>query len=186
RLVGEFTLDRVQPHGAIFDRQKLDWMNQEYIKALSPDELRSRVLELCPDTHTNALSAAIEHELIQTRVVRLSEVPQAISYLSARPPIDPNAWDQFMSGGQADATLEATATKLESLEPWTVDAIKDAIQSLVADLGLHKRKGPQPIRIAISGTTVSLPLFESIYIIGRAESVARLRAAREVSVSPAG
>lgn len=172
-----FTLDRVQSSPAVFDRDKLDWMNQEYIKRSSADDLVRRVLELAPDTPEDVLRQAVQLELVQTRVVRLAQIPLEIRYLHERPKIDPASAERFLQTEEADRTLHAAAERLGALEPWSVEAIKGAIQGVVEELGLHKRKGPQPIRVAISGTHVSLPLFESIWMIGREETVRRLRAA---------
>jgi glutamyl-tRNA synthetase len=167
-LVELFTLDRLHDSGAIFDAQKLNWVNQHYVQSLAPDDLERRVLELFPDVPREVLSKVIELDMIQSRVVTLAEVPDAIRYLHERPHVDPIP-DQPVLG--------EVATRLESLDPWTPEAIKEAIQGAIADLDLHRRKGPKPIFVAISGSERALPLFESIYLIGREESVARLRAA---------
>lgn len=167
-LVAEFSLDRLHDSGAVFDVQKLNWLNQHYIQSLAPDDLERRVLELSPDLPREVLSKVIELELIQSRVVTLAEVPDAIRYLYERPRVDPIP-DQ--------PVLEEVAKRLESLDPWTPEAIKEAVQGAVADLDLHRRKGPKPIFVAVSGSERALPLFESIYLIGRDETIARLRAA---------
>ncbi len=177
RLISEFTLERVHPAPGAFDRTKLTWMNQEYIKQLSNEELERRVLELFPGTPHDVLQKAIELELVQTRVETLAQIPRDIRYLDERPDIDASSAEKFLGTDEANKTLRAAVDRLEALEPWTVEAIHDALMGLIEELGLHKRKGPQPIRVAISGSHVSLPLFESIWIMGRDEAVARLRAA---------
>jgi glutamyl-tRNA synthetase len=176
RLVAEFTLDRVQSSPAVFDRDKLTWMNQEYMQRLSHEDFEARVLELRPDTPRDVLRTALELDLLQTRVKTLAEVPDAIRYLHERPAIDPDAAKKWLGTDEANKTLEAVAGVLETLEPWTPDAVKDAIQRVIEELGLHRRKGPKPIFVAISGSEVALPIFQSIWIIGREEAVARLRA----------
>jgi glutamyl-tRNA synthetase len=177
RIVEEFTLDRVSPANPIFDRQKLDWMNAEYIKALPPDDLEARILGLYPDLPKDTLRKTIDLELIQTRITTLSEVQDAIRYLHTRPDIDPKAAAKWLGTEEANRTLTEVADVLESLEPWEAEAIMAAIQAKIAELGLHRRKGPKPIFVAISGSEVALPIFQSIWILGRAESVVRLRAA---------
>jgi glutamyl-tRNA synthetase len=177
RLVAEFTLDRVQSSPAVFDRDKLTWMNQEYMQHLSREEFEARVLELRPDTHREALRPALELDLLQTRVKTLAEVPDAIRYLHEQPSIEPDAAKKWLGTEEADKTLQAVADVIETLDPWTPDAVKDAIQSVIEELGLHRRRGPKPIFVAISGSEVALPIFQSIWIIGRDESVARLSGA---------
>lgn len=176
-LVRAFDLDGVQASPAIFDRDKLTWLNTEHLKRLSIDELEALVLEIAPEVPKEILRTVLEKELVQTRVKTLSEIPEAIRYLYERPEIDEKSADKWLGTEEANRTLERVAELLSSHEPWTSETIKDAIQGLIADLGLHKRKGPKPIFVAISGSEVALPLFESIEIIGRDEAVARLRAA---------
>ncbi len=176
-LIAEFSLDRIQSSGAVFDVQKLDWMNQEYLKKLAPDDLERRVLELAPDTPTETLRTVIDLELIQSRVVRLAEIPEAIRYLHERPEIDPAAGEKWLGTEEATKTLTEVAERLRTLQPWEAEAIKTSVQEAIAELGQHRRKGPKPIFVAISGKETALPLFESIWLIGRDEAVARLRAA---------
>jgi glutamyl-tRNA synthetase len=161
----------------VFDRQKLDWLNQQYIQRLDNDDFVRRVMDIYPNTPHDVLEKVVDLNLIQTRVVRLEEVPAAIRYLHARPRIDPGSGAKWLGTEDANHALEEVASRLESLEPWTSEAIKDAVQGTIEELGLHRRKGPKPIFVAISGSEVSLPLFESIWLIGRDEAVARLRAA---------
>ena len=176
QIINEFTLDRVHPSPSVFDHQKLDWLQQQYVQRLDPDDFVRRVLDLYPDTPADLLRKVTELELIQTRIVRLEEVPSAIRYLHERPTIEPKSAEKWLRSEEASRTLEAVASRLESLDPWTVEAIKDAVQSTISELGLHRRKGPKPIFVAISGSEVALPLFESIWLLGREESVDRLRA----------
>ncbi len=177
RIVEEFTLDRVHSAPSIFDHQKLHWMNQQYIQNLSDEELENRVLEVAPDTPSEVLHSVIELELIQSRINRLDEVPGSIRYLHERPEIDPKAGEKWLGTEEAKTTLGTVADRLEALGQWTPDEIKTNVQDAIAELGLHKRKGPKPIFVAISGSESALPLFESIWLIGRDEAVARLRAA---------
>src|SRR5439155_25948415 len=162
---------------AVFDTTKLSWMNQEYLQKLSREEFERRVLNLSPDTPRDALRQALDLDLLQTRVKTLAEVPDAIAYLAQRPQIDPDAAKKWLGTDEASRTLATVANTLESLEPWEPDAIREAVQRVIEELGLHRRKGPKPIFVAISGSDIALPVFQSMWIIGRDESVARLRAA---------
>jgi glutamyl-tRNA synthetase len=177
RLIAEFTVDRVHDAPAVFDTTKLDWMNQQYIQKLSPDDLVNRVMTLYPLTDEPTLRKVVDLELIQTRVVTLADVPPAIRYLHERPEIDPGAAEKWLGTDEARTTLSTVADRLEELDPWEPDAIKTSVQSTIEELGLHKRKGPKPLFVAIAGSETALPLFDSIWLIGRDESVARLRAA---------
>ncbi len=177
QLVASFDLDRVLHHGAVFDRQKLDWMNQEYLKRLSPADLEARVLELHPEVPKEVLRRTIDLELVQSRVKTLSEVPDAIRYLHERPTPDEKAAGKWLGTEEADRTLGIVADRLEALEDWVPERIKEIVQGTIAELDLHKRKGMKPVFVAVAGSEVALPLFESMAIIGHDETVTRLRAA---------
>jgi glutamyl/glutaminyl-tRNA synthetase len=180
RLIAEFTIDRVHDAPAVFDVTKLNWMNQQYIQKLAPDDLIERVMQLYPMTDEPTLRKVVELEMIQTRITTLADVGDAIRYLHERPAIDPGAAQKWLGTDEARTTLETVATRLDVLEPWEPEAIKAAVQSTIEELGLHRRKGPKPIFVAIAGQETALPLFESIWLIGREESAARLRAASSV------
>ncbi|HYZ93083.1 MAG TPA: glutamate--tRNA ligase [Actinomycetota bacterium] len=172
QIIREFTIDRVIEHPAVFDTTKLSWLNQQYIIELDDADLVRRVVELDPSVPVDVVQPMAE--LIKTRVTTLAEVPDAIRYIHERPKLETSKW---LGTDEANNTLEAVAEELGSLEPWTAQAIGEAIQKVIADLGLNRRKGTKPIFVAISGSEVSLPLYESIELIGRSEAVARLRAA---------
>jgi glutamyl-tRNA synthetase len=174
QMIREFTLDRVHAAPAVFDITKLEWMNQQHVQRLPNDEFMRRVPEGVP---RDVLQKVVDLELIQSRVTKLTEVPAAIRYLHERPEIDPKAAEKWLGAEEARTTLETVAQRLESIEPWEPEAIKTCVQETIASLGLHKRKGPKPIFVAIAGSEVALPLFESMWLIGRDETVARLRAA---------
>ncbi len=173
RRVELFSLDGLQTSNAVFDIKKLEWMNEEYIKTLPVDELRDRIVALDPSIPRDVLQQALDMELLQTRIKTLAEVRDAMRYLYERPPASEVA-------EEARATLSMLASKLETSD-WSVEAIRDAVQSTVEELGLHRRRGPKPIFVAIAGSEKALPLYESIYIIGRDEALARLRAAMSVA-----
>jgi glutamyl-tRNA synthetase len=177
RIVSEFTIDRIHDAPAVFDTTKLTWMNQQYIQKLAPDELVNRVMALYPVTDETTLRKVVDLELIQTRIATLADVPGAIRYLHERPEIDEGSAAKWLGTDEARTTLSSVADGLASLEPWEPESIKTTVQSTIEALGLHRRKGPKPIFVAIAGQETALPLFESICLIGRDESVARLRAA---------
>jgi glutamyl/glutaminyl-tRNA synthetase len=180
QIIKEFTLDRVHTAPSIFDHQKLAWMNQQYIQNLSDDELENRILDTAPDTPADVLHSVIELEMIKSRITKLSDVPGAIRYLHERPSIDPKAAEKWLGTEEANKTLETVAERLESIDQWKPDTIKACVQDTIAELGLHRRKGPKPIFVAISGSEAALPLFESIWLLGQEEAVARLRATTSV------
>jgi glutamyl-tRNA synthetase len=165
-LVARFDLGRVQPSPAAFDYQKLDWMNGVYLRALPPEEyadaliayLREQGYDWDPELVAKAAP------LVQEKIARLGEFPAFAGFLFARP--EPAAVD--------GAVLPAAAEALERVEPFEAEAIEAALRELADRLGLKPRDAFQPIRLAVTGSKVSPGLFESLELLGREESLARL------------
>jgi glutamyl-tRNA synthetase len=173
-LIERFSLDRVQPSPATFDYKKLDWMNGVYLRELQPDEyaydlikwLREQGIDW-PDERVRATVP-----LVQEKIEKFSQYPDFVRFFfeDVTPP----------DGIDADV-CEAAAERLATLEPWEATAIETALRELADERGLKPRDAFQPLRLAVTGSKVSPGLFESIELLGRDESVARLRAAAEAA-----
>jgi len=165
-LVARFDLARVQPSPAAFDYQKLDWMNGVYLRALPPEEYaHALVLYLGEQGYDwDAELVAKAAPLVQEKIARLGEFPAFAGFLFARP--EPGATD--------GAVLPAAAEALEGVEPFEAEPIEAALRQLAERLGLKPREAFQPIRLAVTGSKVSPGLFESLELLGRDESLARL------------
>jgi glutamyl-tRNA synthetase len=175
-LVRHFDLLRVARNPAAFDRKKLEAINGHYIRDMPPE----RLAELL----TDSLSAAgIEADptvvraavpLVQERMKLLSEAPGLLRFLFED--VEPNEKARKVLDGQ-EAYLAEVASRLEAAGEWTVDAIREVLEGLAEERGLSKTKAFQPVRAAVTGSTVSPPLFESLALLGRDRSLDRLRAA---------
>lgn len=174
-----FELTDVQRNPAVFDQAKLDWMNGEYIRALPV----SRFLELAapflgplePEQQRRLEQIA---PLVQERTKLLTEVAGQTRFLFVdKVEIDPTSWEKTM-GEEAGKVLDAAIGKIGAIEAFDHASIETALRAMLEELGLNARKGLQPLRVAITGSTVSPPLFESIAVLGRDATLARLRAAR--------
>jgi glutamyl-tRNA synthetase len=187
-MVDAFTLDRVSRNPARFDLKKCEAINGVKIRELSTVELAVRItpflqhvgLVADPPTSDQVWLLAGGAPLVQERITVLSEAVGMLGFLFV-------ADDAFELDAEAAAkNLNAEAAPvlvaaLEALEPvgrWEADAIKDALETaLVAGLGLKPRLAFAPLRVAVTGRTVSPPLFESLELLGRERSLARLRSA---------
>ncbi|MGH4015544.1 MAG: glutamate--tRNA ligase [Pseudonocardiaceae bacterium] len=181
----EFRLEDVNPSPAFFDVKKLRAFNGEYIRALPLEEF----IEACqpwltgedtpwtPEQFDPAAFAAVA-ALAQTRVAVLSEIIPMVDFLFLdEPPADEAAWAKAMNDDAADL-LAAAIVAFESVF-WEADAIKTAVEEIGAARGLKLGKAQAPIRVAVTGRTVGLPLFESLAVLGSERTLARLRAAAE-------
>jgi glutamyl-tRNA synthetase len=177
-LVARFDLDGVSHHPAIFDTEKLTWMNGEYIRALGDEELAARMLEVLSHAgltaELDAVRAIAPH--VKERMRTLEEAPEALRFLftddislddKARASVDQVGPDY----------LRTAADRLESIPEWTGAAIFAALDEVATGAGLNRTKGWQPIRAAVTGRMISPPLPESLHLLGRDRAVARLRAA---------
>nr|BFE82985.1 hypothetical protein GCM10020093_055860 [Planobispora longispora] len=170
-----FKLENVNSASAFFDEKKLRAFNGEYIRALPPDEFVKRVEPWLDPSWDRATFAKVA-ELAQTRVAVLSEISANVDFLFLDEPFfDQAAWDKAMKG-PAEEILTGYLARLETVSMDT-DSLKAALEEVGAEHGLKLGKAQAPVRVALTGRTVGLPLFESIEVLGRERSADRLRAA---------
>jgi glutamyl-tRNA synthetase len=170
-LVERFSLERVSKNPAVFDEQKLRWMNGRYLRELDPAELRLRLEELYGrDVPPEAV------EISQEKMQTLSDFWPLAGFLVERREIDPQAWDRVMRDGGPDR-LRAAREALEAAEPFDTDTVEQALRGVVERLDVKPKEVFQPVRVAITGTTVSPGIFESVAALGRDETLARIDAA---------
>ncbi|HSO02783.1 MAG TPA: glutamate--tRNA ligase [Gaiellaceae bacterium] len=170
-LVERFTLERVGRSAATFDYDKLDWMNGVYLRELSPDAYADRLVthlrERGIDWDEDRIRAAAP--LVQEKIARLGEFPELAGFLFHDVEPDPALLDR--------PVLEATAAALEPLEPWAAEQLEAALKDLCERLALKPRQAFPPIRVAVTGSKISPGLYESLELLGRDESLARIRRA---------
>ncbi|WP_309140005.1 glutamate--tRNA ligase [Micromonospora sp. 4G55] len=185
----EFRLEEVNASSAFFDEKKLRAFNGEYIRALPVDEFVAACQPWLTGTETiapppwqpaefDAEAFAAVAPLAQTRIAVLSEIVPNVDFLFlADPLIDEAAWAKAMKEGAADL-LDAAIAAYEALESWDAESLKATLEAVGAERGLKLGKAQAPVRVAVTGRTVGLPLFESLEVLGRERTLARLRAAR--------
>ena len=196
-LVALFDLDDVGRSAAAFDVDKLTAFNGERIRDLDPDELTTRLLPFLDGTVGDEVLVASpptpEQQrlvrglvpLVQERMQRLDEIQRyAPAFLAEDLELDPASVAKVLAKPDAVTTLEAASAVLAEVE-WRTPAIEAALRGLPEQLGIGFGKVAQPIRVAVTGSSVSPPLFESLELLGRDESLARLTAAVPVAQAAA-
>ncbi len=180
-MVEEFRLEDVNHSPAFFDIKKLASFNGDYIRALSLRDFVSASLPVLAATDAwpaSRFSAEVYEKiapLVQTRVVTMSEVPAMVDFLFLEDPaIDQAAWDKTMAADFAADVLKHCMSEFASCE-WNHDALKTILESWTEAKELKLGKTQAPIRVAMTGRTVGPPLFESIEILGRDETIRRLQ-----------
>jgi glutamyl-tRNA synthetase len=170
-LVERFTLERVGASPSVLDFQKLDWLNGVYLRALPADEYADRLIAYLREQGYEWDEELVRKvaPLVQEKIATLGEFPAFAGFFFAR--VEPD--------GEPDGrVLPAAAQTLAQVEPFEAGAIEEALRALADRLGLKPREAFQPIRLAVTGSKVSPGLFESLEVLGRDESLARLGSGR--------
>jgi glutamyl-tRNA synthetase len=175
-LVERFDLADVGRAAAIFDEQKLRWMNGRFMRELPLDEYTRVVADYLgrePDERLRA-GCAIAQEKAQT----LNEVWPLVRFLFESPVEDEKAWRRVMDEDTLPL-LEDARDALQAADGFDPEAVQSALAPLLERHGVKPARLYQPIRVAITGSTVSPGIFESLAALGREESLARIEAAIE-------
>jgi glutamyl-tRNA synthetase len=169
-LVERFSLDRVGASPATFDYQKLDWMNGVYLRALPADEFAARLIAYLRERGIDWDAELVRRAapLVQEKLETLGRFPEFARFLFE--PVEPV--DGFDEVGRR--MLERSASALADVEPFEAEPIEQALRTTADELGLKPRQAFQPIRFAVTGSTVSPGLFESLELLGRDESLERI------------
>ena len=181
-LEQRFRIGDVTLAPAFFDIKKLAAFNGEYIRALPEEEFEQRVQPwLSPPSARWAPEAFDEKAfralapLVQTRVTVLSEVPGYLEFVFLdEAPVDEQSWAKTMKEGAAEL-LTAARDRFGSVA-WDASSLKSALEEIAERAGLKLGKAQAPIRVATTGRTVGLPLFESLEVLGRDRTLARIDA----------
>ena len=181
-IVKLFRLEDVNKAPAFFDLDKLTHINGAYLRSLSPSEFigaSGRFLEHGPWAPGDFDFEGFERmaPLVQERVATLAEVPAMVDFLFVeQPEVDQPAWDKVMVGPAA-AVLDATVGAYETC-PWEAAELMASLRAVGEGLDLNLRRAQAPVRVAVTGRSVGPPLFESLEVLGRDRTLARLRTAR--------
>jgi glutamyl-tRNA synthetase len=188
-MVEAFDVTRVNPNMARFDVKKAEAINAAHLRALPVAEFVTRVtpylatvglLPEQPSPQQHAVLTAIA-PMVQERITVLSEAAGMLAFLFTEDEsFTPEAESAAKTlGPDANPVLDAAIAALDALPEWTVAGIENALkEALVDGLGLKPRKAFAPVRVAVTGRTVSPPLYESMELLGRDRTMARLRRAR--------
>ena len=173
-LIERFTLERVGASAAVFDFQKLDHFNGIYSRAMDADAYaHALVLWLGEQGYEwDAELVRRAAPLVQEKIATFAQFPEFAGFLFQAVEPDPALLDGRI--------LEEAERALAEVEPFTTDAIEQALRGLAVDLDLKPREAFQPIRVAVTGSKVSPGLFESIELLGREPTLDRIRRAQAV------
>jgi glutamyl-tRNA synthetase len=183
-MVAAFDIHDVNANPARFDAKKCESINATHLRLLAPEDFRDRLIGYVRDEGLPHDLRVLEAgaPLVQERVHTLGQAAEMLRFLLV--PETEFDMDEAAAAKQlgeaGQAVLNASIPALERLDEWSTAALEDALHATLVDgLGLKPRNAYGPLRVAITGRTVSPPLFESMEILGRERSLARLAAARK-------
>ena len=178
RIEQEFRLEDVTHSPAYFDLKKLAAFNGEYIRAMSAEEFVAACEPWIPDGWETERFATIA-PLLQSRVVTLADAAPMIEFLFVdEPVIDDVSWEKATKHDWVPKLLDEVIATFEHVT-WEHDALHGEWKRIADELGVKYRLADGPVRVAISGRSVGPPLFESLELLGRDETLRRLRSARQ-------
>lgn len=186
QMIGAFDVRQVNSNPARFDQKKADAINAEHIRMLELGDFTARLRDYLV-THgklaepVDLVTFTTVAELVQTRIQVLADAWPLISFLYVSD--DEFAIDEKSAaknlGADAGPVLDATITALTDLASWQTPALQETLNAALIDgLELKPRKAFGPVRVAVTGSAISPPLFESMELLGRDKTLARLTAAR--------
>ena len=185
QLIHAFDLSKIQASPAIANLERLDWINGQFMRRLSPDELAARLAPRMPEVPAEALTPLIP--LVQERLRTLNEAPDMLRFFFE----EPNTYrlEQLVPKGRDPAAtasaLNEAAITLRAVTDWTAESIEPALRGLAERLGWSSRDLFMALRVAITGRTVTPPLIESISRLDQERVIARLERATKALAEPA-
>ena len=178
-LIGVFSVDGISKSPAIFDYDKLEWMNGEYIKNMTLDEFAA-VAEpyLKQGIKNESIDLKKVAAILQQRVTRLTQIPDMVSFFDVQPEYEKELFVNKKSKTNLEnspVVLQMVIDKLKALESWDHDSIHDCLINLAQEQGLKNGTVMWPARIAVSGKTVTPGgAIEILDILGREEAIGRM------------
>lgn len=173
-MIAEFDLKDINVAPAVFNIQKLEWMNGEYIRSMSSDELTKGLQEFLVD-HPSKEKIATVVPLIKERIKKLSDFIPLTYFIWEKPEYDLEVFAKV----KIDNKVEVLSKILEQLQkltkPWEKEEFEHALTKLAGVLQIHNMDFFQLIRVSVSGQLVTPPLFETMKIINEEESINRIR-----------
>lgn len=184
QMIELFRIEDVTPASSVFDTEKLEWMNGNYIRQKDLETFANLSLPFVVDADLTTEAEARQRwdwfkavlAQVQERVRTLAEVPEQVRYfLQDEITMDEAAAAKFLSAEPTRKFFSAIYAALQALPQWDLEAVEAAIRGCMDELGLKPKESIQPVRVAVTGRTASPGLFETVHLVGRERTLARLK-----------
>ena len=175
-LQRNFSLEKVSKSPAVFDEQKLRWMNGRYVRELALDDLTARL-----EAFTGHAGLRDAVAVTQEKISTLDEFwPLSRSFFEA-PVDDPAAREKYLAPEAGAQALTAVRDALADVPaPWTTEGVEPALRAAVEGSGMKAKQVFQPLRVALTGSTISPGIFETVALVGRDRALERIGAALDL------
>jgi glutamyl-tRNA synthetase len=169
QMIEGFALERVSRNPAVFDEQKLRWMNGRYLRALPLEELTRRLERF---TRRTGIEGAVA--IAQDKMQTLADFEPLCAFIFDGPADDPEAFARVIGSDGGAENLAAARAALAHAEPFDQQHVEAALRGVVEERRVKPREVFQPLRVALSGSTVSPGIFETVALLGRDETLRRV------------
>lgn len=169
-LTKEFSLDRINKNSPVFNMEKLNWFNAQWLKRLSTKEFNKRVQAKFPKTYASRTTKAIA-PLVTGRITTLNDFPNLAGAFYHKPKVN---LSMLQAVPLSNVTVSSYSQALQKLDNWTPDSIRSATASFAEKNGIETKDLYRSLGVATFGNLVTPPLPESITIIGQQETIQRL------------
>jgi len=191
-LIKHFSLERVGKTAAIFNKQKLEWMNGVYLRRLTPEQFSARAIPFLEQELPPGVKRPLDKDyiaritpLVQERARTLAEVPSLADFFF----LDELEYDSSllikgMDAASAAGAIKTSLERLKAQEPWDEASLEDVLRPLSAELGLSTGKFFGLLRLAVTGRTASPPLFQTMAVLGKKRCLDRLaKAGKKINLT---
>lgn len=182
-LVEAFSIKGLSKSPAIFDNEKLQWMNGEYVRKLTEEEFTAHAMPFYKEAGIGHMDTSILFTILQARVQYFGEIPAMVDFLTALPEYEVELFTNKKSKTNPEVSaqvLDMAIPALEALPEWTVSALHDTLLGMAAEKGLKNGTMLWPVRIALAGKQVTPGgAMEIAALLGKEEGLRRLKLGRE-------
>jgi len=186
-LIRNFSLDRIGKTAAVFDTEKLLWMNGHYIRSMPPGTLAERIDEYLETTTLAGLAGTDGRPtvlelapLVQEKLKTLADFVSLTDFFFLPLVFEEKALNRLVQDHKAEPVLSEVLALLDSIEPYDLATIEAAMRTLATEMDIKLGKFLQPVRIAVSGKTITPGMFETLVVLGREKCVERINHAIEI------
>lgn len=181
-IIESFSIEKINDRNAVFDSQKLDWMNGVYIRKMSLGELADKAMEelkkskLIKDTKEvdiNKISKIVK--LIQERLKKFSEIPQLVNYFFNEPVYEEKPVRKFLKKDGVPEMLQELSKVIEEVEPFDIETLESAVRAFIEKKELKPGDVIHPVRVALTGRAASPPIFDVMDVLGKQTCLKRIK-----------